>query len=260
MMVQEALDPNNQTAYDLPGASCGTKELARLMSPHLWLNDEIINFWGVMINLHSLSSGHHPKGDTPKLLDVHCFSSFLFSQFELGGHEVVKRWTKKVDLFQKHLVLFPINLENMHWVLGVINNRQKRFEYYDSLGGRNPDALRKLRRYYQDEHRAKKQANLALTDWTDYQPMVPLQSNSSDCGVFVCQFMHSLSRDSTTQTHDLAQNETDTIFDFTAENMPYFRQRMIYEIITKEFISDQSNSNEFCGQCDESDESSSIAE
>ncbi|KNZ45660.1 hypothetical protein VP01_793g6 [Puccinia sorghi] len=44
-IVDQALRPNNETTYDLPGATCGVKELQRLSSPDLWLNDEIINFY-----------------------------------------------------------------------------------------------------------------------------------------------------------------------------------------------------------------------
>lgn len=35
------------------------------------------------------------------------------------------------------MVIFPLNLGNMHWVCAAINLRQKRFEYFDSLGGQN---------------------------------------------------------------------------------------------------------------------------
>ncbi|KAA1082260.1 Smt3-specific protease [Puccinia graminis f. sp. tritici] len=162
--VDEGLRPNNKTVYDLPGASCGIKELQKLSSPPQWLNDEIINFYGSLINLKS-----HDQISS-KALNVHCFSSFFMSQFDLGGHSSVKRWTRKINLFEKDLILFPTNLSNLHWVLGVINNRKKRFEYYDSLAGRNPDVL-SLRRYYQDEWQAKKSEDVDLTEWSDYHPV-----------------------------------------------------------------------------------------
>lgn len=40
----------------------------------------------------------------------------------------------QVDLFSKDLVLIPINIGNMHWIAAVINFKQKRFEYFDSMG------------------------------------------------------------------------------------------------------------------------------
>ncbi|KAA1082505.1 Smt3-specific protease [Puccinia graminis f. sp. tritici] len=230
IVVDEGLRPNNKTVYDLPGASCGIKELQKLSSPPQWLNDEIINFYGSLINLKS-----HDQISS-KALNVHCFSSFFMSQFDLGGHSGVKRWTRKINLFEKDLILFPTNLSNLHWVLGVINNRKKRFEYYDSLAGRNSDVLSKLRRYYQDEWQAKKSEDVDLTEWSDYQPKVPLQSNSSDCGVFVCQFMYSLSQNLIDITSQ--EGKDVSLFDFSAENMPYLRQKMVLEIIRKSFLPD----------------------
>ncbi|KAI7940012.1 hypothetical protein MJO28_013664 [Puccinia striiformis f. sp. tritici] len=234
IVVDEGLRADNSIVYDLPGASCGRKELQKLSSPTHWLNDEIINFYGSLINLNSSD----PKTSGDEALNVHCFSSFFMIQFDLGGHPKVSRWTRKINIFEKDLIFFPINLSNLHWVLGVINNRQKRFEYYDSLGGSGSGVLSKLRRYYQDEYQAKKDEDVDLNEWSDYQPEVPLQSNSSDCGVFVCQFMYSLSQDLIDQ--NLQEGKVVKLFDFTAENMPYLRLKMAFEIIRKSCISDQS--------------------
>jgi len=139
------------------------------------------------------------------------------NQFDRGGHQTVKRWTRKIDLFDKDIIFFPVNLANMHWVLAVINKRKKRFEYYDSLAGPDPGVLAKLRRYYKDEYRAKNNEDLDLAEWSDYQPDVPKQSNSSDCE---------------------AKAES-VVFDFTAENMPYIRNMMVLEIVRKSFLPHQ---------------------
>ena len=48
---------------------------------------------------------------------------------------------RQIDLFDKDIIFFPVNLANMHWVLAVINKRKKRFEYYDSLAGPDPGVL-----------------------------------------------------------------------------------------------------------------------
>jgi len=160
------------------------------------------------------------------------------NQFDRGGHQTVKRWTRKIDLFDKDIIFFPVNLANMHWVLAVINKRKKRFEYYDSLAGPDPGVIAKLRRYYKDEYRAKNNEDLDLAEWSDYQPEVPKQSNSSDCGVFVCQFMHSLSQDLVDTGYQEAKAES-VVFDFTAENMPYIRNMMVLEIVRKSFLPHQ---------------------
>jgi Ulp1 family protease len=72
----------------------------------------------------------------------------------------IKRWTKKVcqscvvltradhrfavwkiDVFGSDMVVIPMHVSGNHWCLAVVNLRAKRFEYYDSLGGR-PDCLK----------------------------------------------------------------------------------------------------------------------
>ena len=46
--------------------------------------------------------------------------------------------------------------------------------------------------------------------------------NGSDCGMFACKFAEYLSRDAR--------------LTFTQEHMPYFRRRMVYEIVTKKLL------------------------
>jgi sentrin-specific protease 1 len=61
-----------------------------------------------------------------------------------------------VDLFDQDLVIIPINCGNSHWTLALINVRWRRFEYFDSLFGGDGGRLRTLRRYLEDEHKARR--------------------------------------------------------------------------------------------------------
>lgn len=40
----------------------------------------------------------------------------------------------KFDIFQKDVVLIPVNHGNVHWTLAAINFRKRRVESYDSMG------------------------------------------------------------------------------------------------------------------------------
>ena len=40
------------------------------------------------------------------------------------------------------MILFPINLNNVHWTCAAINLKDKRFEYYDSMGNRRKDVYK----------------------------------------------------------------------------------------------------------------------
>jgi len=102
-----------------------------------------------------------------------------------------------------------------------------------------------LREYIKNEHQSKKNGPIDLSGWTDYEPGVrqkknfyfihkdallkksflqnsPTQENGYDCGVFTCINAEFVSR-----------NEPQT---FTQSQMPYFRQRMVWEILQKKLL------------------------
>ncbi|PWZ02668.1 cysteine proteinase [Testicularia cyperi] len=126
---------------------------------------------------------------------VHFFSSFFWENLKKRGFDGVKRWTRKVDIFSKDLVLFPINLGNAHWVCGAINIRKRRFEYYDSMGHRNDHAFELMRTYLSAEALDKKKKEIDLRSWHDvFSEETPQQENGYDCGVFATQTLEQISR------------------------------------------------------------------
>ncbi|KAL0950859.1 hypothetical protein HGRIS_007618 [Hohenbuehelia grisea] len=198
-------------------------DIARLQ-PGKWLNDEIINFYGAMILGRSDASKENPGKGAKQPWRTHYFSSFFWPKLIGEGYEKgrLAKWTKKVDIFQKDIIVMPINHSNSHWTAAAINFRKKRIEAYDSLYDtlhRTEDAVFKHLRIYLDaEHRNKKKKPFDFTDWVDYSPEpIPYQENHFDCGVFTCQFMESLSRG-------------EESFAFSQRHMPYLRKRMILEI------------------------------
>ena len=42
----------------------------------------------------------------------------------------------QIDIFALDFLIVPVHVGGSHWCLGVINFREKRLEYYDSLGVR----------------------------------------------------------------------------------------------------------------------------
>ncbi|RDX56113.1 cysteine proteinase [Lentinus brumalis] len=199
------------------------EDISRL-KPAQWLNDEIINFYGQMILLRAEESKENPGAGTgkgrKKPLNAHYFSTFFWSKLKGQGYEKARlaKWTKKIDIFSKDIILIPINHGNAHWTAAAINFRKKRIEAYDSMN-MNPSPVHKaLRQYLNAEHMDKKKKPFDFTGWEDYvQPETPQQENGYDCGVFTCQFLEALSR-----------GEED--FRFTQANMPYLRRKMVWEI------------------------------
>ncbi|KIY71726.1 cysteine proteinase [Cylindrobasidium torrendii FP15055 ss-10] len=99
--------------WGTPGAVNITKGDVGRLRPAQFLNDNLIEF-GLKLWL---------QGDVLK--DVHVFSPFFYGKFNKGpdGYQNVRRWTSKVNIFDKKLLIVPIN-ENYHWYLAVIYQPQ----------------------------------------------------------------------------------------------------------------------------------------
>lgn len=70
----------------------------------------------------------------------------------------------------------------------------------------------------QDESMDKKKKGFDTSGWKKVNASpIPQQFNGSDCGVFACMFAEHLARDAP--------------FSFSQDNMPYFRKKMIIEIL-----------------------------
>ena len=146
-----------------------------------WLNDEIINFYFNMLMERS------PK-------EIYCFNTFFYSKLKDSGHRMLKRWTKKVDLFTFKLILIPIHL-GMHWVLASIDMKNKEINYFDSMNGNNSECLKLLLIYLKDELHDKKKEALDTENWKlTIRKEIPQQMNGSDCGMFACKYADYLSR------------------------------------------------------------------
>jgi hypothetical protein len=137
--------------------------------PNQWLNDEVINFYGSLL----LGRSEGETGDNKEQVvgrRIHYFNSYFYSKLSTQGYSLLRRWTKKTDIFAKDVVVLPINLSNLHWTAAAINFAEKRFEYYDSLGDNRTnrtEVFKNLRDYVKKEHLDKKGSEFDLTEWTD---------------------------------------------------------------------------------------------
>eukprot|EP01133_Synstelium_polycarpum_P006709 gene6709-7802_t len=159
-----------------------------------WLNDEVINFYMEVLKKR--------QADNPQTFPkCHFFNTFFYQLLcnnnGTYSYQRVKRWTAKVDIFTYDKVLIPVHMGN-HWCLSVINIKEKKLEYFDSLSGDNYVCLQKLRKYLEDEMTDKsKPGALNLTEFKDVMHKdIPHQSNGYDCGVFLCKYADFTSRGS----------------------------------------------------------------
>ena len=85
----------------------------------------------------------------------HAFGTSFYPKIMRGGHEAVKKWTKRFDLFALDLLLVPVHL-GVHWCLAVVDFHDKSVMYYDSYGKGNKACLDALVQYLREEHFVKK--------------------------------------------------------------------------------------------------------
>ncbi len=179
-----------------------------------WLNDEVINFYMNMICERSKEHDNWPN--------VYAYNTFFYSKIIQSGHAPVRRWTRKVDIFSYDLLLIPVHL-GMHWCLAAVDFAKPGIYYYDSMGGNNTACLEAVSKYLEDEHKDKKKQPYDTSKFTkEIVKDIPQQNNSSDCGMFACKFAEYLSRRAK--------------ITFDQEDMPYFRTRMVYEIVKKDIM------------------------
>ncbi|XP_013794807.1 sentrin-specific protease 1-like [Limulus polyphemus] len=178
-----------------------------------WLNDEVINFY-----MNQLME----RGKLDSYPSVYAFNTFFYPKLAVGGHSALRRWTRKIDIFSYDLLLVPVHL-GMHWCLAVVDFTDKKIKYYDSMGGQNSECLKALRTYLQEESLDKKKKEFDMSDWSlEIVKDIPHQMNGSDCGMFACKYAEYVTRRAK--------------INFTQAHMPYFRRRMVYEILTKKLL------------------------
>uniref|UniRef100_A0A803XK66 Ubiquitin-like protease family profile domain-containing protein n=1 Tax=Meleagris gallopavo TaxID=9103 RepID=A0A803XK66_MELGA len=181
-----------------------TREDIQTLDNFQWLNDEVINFY---MNLLM------ERGKKENYPSVYAFNTFFYPKLLSEGYRAVKRWTRNVNLFKQHIILVPIHLRS-HWTL-VVSHAGFLFFLIEELSGQ----------YLQEESWEKRKVKLSLSEWTLHSMKpheIPQQSNGSDCGVFMCKYADYVCRDKP--------------ITFTERDMPYFRKRMVWEIIHQQLL------------------------
>eukprot|EP01083_Nonionella_stella_P090835 253826_1 len=215
-----------------------TAKWIRCLHPGTWLNDEVINFFMVLLQERSIARNKDKSLPPERRCLAKFFNTFFFTKLsgDVNGvynYKKVRRWTSKLklkplgvnDIFELDRVFVPIHVNISHWVLACLNMKTKTIEYYDSMGGSNSGARECLRRYLMDEWKDKRgEVYTGIDDWkyNKFTPGIdmPEQLNGCDCGVFTCKNADYISDGRT--------------FTFTQEHTATFRYRMVLEIYHKQ--------------------------
>lgn len=87
---------------------------AKRLGDYEYLNDNIIDF----------KMKHYLQENLSSPPQIYAFSCQFYSRLTQGkdhfdGYRLVASWTKSFDLFSKHFIYVPVNL-NAHWSLSII--------------------------------------------------------------------------------------------------------------------------------------------
>ncbi|GAB4843607.1 hypothetical protein Ancab_013571 [Ancistrocladus abbreviatus] len=195
-----------------------TGQALQCLTPCAWLNDEVINLYLELLK-------ERERRDPKRFLNCHFFNTFFYKKLIAGrngyDYKSVRRWTtqKKLGyhLIECDKIFVPIHKE-AHWCLAVINKKDEKFQYLDSLGGRDNYVLNLLARYYVDEAKDKSAQDIDISSWEhEFVKDLPVQENGFDCGVFMIKYADFYSRGLGLQ--------------FSQDDMPYFRLRTVKEIL-----------------------------
>jgi sentrin-specific protease 1 len=178
------MGPSNEVILK-SGADSVQRGSIKTLKPEQWLNDEVIHyFYGMLAKRDEERCQHDPSRKR-----CHFFKSFFITKLlnegnsnpDLDGkydYQNVERWSKKVagrDIFNLETLIFPINIDRMHWLCAVAFMQEKRIQMYDSMGSDGMHYLESLLGYIKDEHQAKK--GTPLPDAQEWR-LVPCESQT----------------------------------------------------------------------------------
>ncbi|CAA6669099.1 unnamed protein product [Spirodela intermedia] len=169
-----------------------TREVIQCLRQGAWLNDEVIT---LILTYVSYWWG-----------DVYDFKA-------------VRRWTSQrklgYGLIECDKIFVPIHKE-IHWCMAVIDMKDEKLIYLDSLGGWDDYVLQVL--IYSGRGEGQDNKIIDVTSWklgaVDH---LPLQENGWDCGMFMVKYADFFSRGLTLH--------------FQQDDMEYFRRRTAKEIL-----------------------------
>jgi len=196
MKAVNAIFKSKRTGDLLPTAKIGAIPLfkgnfSRLL-PGNWLDDEAMNAYGALLKRRNEKT----LSIIPATPKHYFFNTFFYKQLwylQEYSFYMVKRWTKKVDIFSMDKIFIPVHLADSHWVLLVVRVGADAgtISLYDSLGSRQERVTLTIRQWLTDEANDKGKPQRA---WEIEYPECRQQENSDDCGVFTLMNMDLIAR------------------------------------------------------------------
>lgn len=190
-----------------------------IISSENWLNDESLNAFIALLNRNYPSS--------------YMFTTNFYVKYKKEGYDKLRRWTKKINITAFDHLLIPLNPNQNHWSVMVVDLRKKCFYYFDSLTIENQydmefkeyvtTVFKDLKQYFISEFKDKFRQNITFNlSQCIIVKTTPQQINYKDCGIFM------------TRVAELVMSKKRLPLTLDAA---YFRRRMLVELYEKRVLS-----------------------
>lgn len=152
------------------------------LKPGQWLNSTVIEYY-----LKSL------EAEDSRLV---AFSPFFITKLSSDGFNSVRRWLKmkKKDILNIDKMLIPINVNENHWVCAMVDFKNKKILYLDSLCNTSNRSsfmyLERIKDYVIKQSERKIGQDFELVHLPSQQ-----QNNGFDCGIFILMNLLQLAKD-----------------------------------------------------------------
>ncbi|KAJ8645586.1 hypothetical protein MRB53_007334 [Persea americana] len=193
-------------------AVCISKRDIELLQPETFINDTIIDFY-----IKYLKNNKIQQKDKHRF---HFFNSFFFRKLAdldkdprsaLAGRAAflrVRKWTRKVNIFEKDYIFIPINF-NLHWSLIVVchpgeipyftdeetkaASKVPCILHMDSIKGSHRGLKNLFQSYlweeWKERHESSDVVSLRFSNLRFIPLELPQQENSFDCGLFLLHYV-----------------------------------------------------------------------
>lgn len=152
-----------------------------------WLSSDDVNNYMKMLCLMAPEKVH--------FVDAGWFSHKILKDETLTS-SVFSLENSKQSWFGKSKVVVPVNLRNVHWVLVVIDIKEKVMYFCDSKGDPPKIILLQITRYISYEFLMRFGRKLDLSKWKYIEFCkelnFPIQIDDSSCGVYICEMAKSI--------------------------------------------------------------------
>ncbi|XP_060859586.1 uncharacterized protein LOC132936824 [Metopolophium dirhodum] len=199
----------------LNGYELHMRDIIKLLTPKSWLNDVIImNYISLLVK---------------NCEDTLVISTDTWIDFGRRKHETVMRWANKNNLYDFKRIVIPINPNQNHWALFVVDIWEGIIHSFDSFNKTHIKEYNIVSEFLTLAYNysvKKPSEDRTMPIWKYQIEKSPQQKNTFDCGIFTC----------TNARYFLLGK----ILEFAQPDCQLLRKRIAYELIHNELIQDQS--------------------